>query len=107
MKPIVDEVAKKLRDALKERIDDFRGLYVFGSQARGEATEYSDVDIVVLFEKEYIGLPDELFEILFQMGIEYYDILDLGVIPYTLKNLQQNYILYDEVVRQGVFYGSE
>lgn len=34
MKPIIDEVAQKLRDALKVSISDFEGLYIFGSQVR-------------------------------------------------------------------------
>ena len=105
MKPIVDEIARKLRDSLKESIEDFEGLYVFGSQVRGDAKEDSDVDIVVLFGQEYFGMPDELFEVLFQMRIDYYDMLDLDVLPYTIDNLQQNYIFYDEVVNKGVFYG--
>jgi len=105
MKHIVDEIARKLRDSLKESIEDFEGLYVFGSQVRGDAKEDSDVDIVVLFGQEYFGMPDELFEVLFQMRIDYYDMLDLDVLPYTIDNLQQNYIFYDEVVNKGVFYG--
>jgi len=105
MKPIVDEIAIRLRDSLKESIADFEGLYVFGSQVRGDATEGSDVDIVVLFKQEYFGMPDELFEVLFQMRIDYYDMIDLDVLPYTLDNLQQNYYFYDEVVNKGVFYG--
>ena len=32
MKQIIDEVARTLRDALKEAVADFEGLYVFGSQ---------------------------------------------------------------------------
>jgi len=32
MKQIIDEVARKLRDALKESVADFEGLYVYGSQ---------------------------------------------------------------------------
>jgi len=107
MKPIVDEIARKLRDSLKESIEDFEGLYVFGSQVRGDAKEDSDVDIVVLFGQEYFGMPDELFEVLFQMRIDYYDVIDLDVLPYTINSLQQNYGFYDEVVNKGVFYGQD
>ena len=53
MKPIVDEVARRLGDALRDSIKDFEGLYVFGSQVRGDATDESDVDIVVLFGQHY------------------------------------------------------
>ena len=106
MKSIVNEVACKLRDSLLTQMDDFQGLYVFGSQIRGEATDRSDIDIVVLFNQDYFRLPDALFEILFDIGIEYYDLIDLDVHTETLNSLKLNPFLYDEVVNKGVFYGA-
>ena len=107
MNQIVDEIAKKLRDALQEAIKDFEGLYVFGSQVRGDATKDSDVDIVVLFGQDSFYQPDAFYDILSQMRYDYYDIIDIDILPYTIKELQQNYSFYDEVVNKGVFYGSE
>jgi predicted nucleotidyltransferase len=104
MKPIVDEIAKKLRDALKEAIPDFEGLYVFGSQARGDATEESDVDIVVLFEQERFWQPDEYYNILSKFMYDYYDIIDLDIHTKTQKQLKNNPFFYNEVVNKGVFY---
>ena len=106
MKPIVDEVARKLRDALKENIEDFEGLYVFGSQVRGDATEDSDVDIVVLFGQEYFFKPDPYYEIMSQMRYEYYEIIDLDVLTYTREELQRNLSFHEEVVNKGVYYGA-
>jgi predicted nucleotidyltransferase len=107
MKQIVDEIAKKLRDALKDAISDFEGLYVFGSQVRGDATEDSDLDIVVLFEQERFYQPDAFYEILSKMRYDYYDVIDLDVHRRTRKELERNYSFYDEVVNKGVFYGAE
>jgi predicted nucleotidyltransferase len=107
MKPLVDEVARKLRDALKESIDDFEGLYVFGSQVRGDATEDSDVDIVVLFEHGSSNLPDEYYEIMSDLMYDYYDIMDLDVLPYTRNELESNYFFHEEVVNKGMFYGTK
>ena len=107
MKQIVDEIAKKLRDELQESIKDFEGLYVFGSQVRGDDTKDSDVDIVVLFGQDRLYQPNAFYDILFQMGIDYYDVIDLDVLPYTREQLQRNYSFHDEVVNKGVFYGAE
>jgi len=107
MKQIVDEIAKKLRDALQEAIKDFEGLYVFGSQVRGDAAKDSDVDIVVLFGQDSFYQPDIYYDILSQMRYDYYDIIDIDILPYTRKELQRNYSFHDEVVNKGVFYGSK
>jgi len=107
MKQIVDEIAKKLRNELQKSVKDFEGLYVFGSQVREDATKDSDVDIVVLFGQDSFHLPDAFYDILFQMGIDYYDVIDLDVLPYTRKELERNYIFHNEVVNKGVFYGTQ
>ncbi len=106
MKQVVDEVAKKLRDALKESIPDFEGLYVFGSQVRGDATEDSDVDIVVLFGAERFWQPEAFYDILSKMKYDYYDIIDLDIHPKTKKQLENNPFFYNEVVNKGVFYAA-
>ena len=105
MKQIVDEIARKLRDALKEAISDFEGLYVFGSQVRGDATKDSDVDIVVLFGDSRYKESHDYYHILSKIMYDYYG-NDLDVQRYTRKELEQNYRFYDEVVNKGVFYGA-
>ena len=106
MKPLIHEITQRLRDEFKENINEFEGLYVFGSQVRGDATEDSDVDIVVLFENNSFSLPDPFYDILFQMGIEYHDTVFIDVLPYTREELKRNYNFYDEVVNKGVYYGA-
>jgi predicted nucleotidyltransferase len=107
MKQIVDEIARRLRDTLQEAIKDFEDLYVFGSQVHGNTTKDSDVDIVVLFGQERLYQPDVFYDVLSQMSYDYYDVIDLDILPYTRKELQQNYSFYDEVVNKGVFYGTD
>ena len=106
MKPIVDEVARRLRDALRDSIEDFEGLYVFGSQVRGDATDESDVDIVVLFGQHYFYMPSPFYDIMSQMRAEYYDDFHLDVLDYTRDELQRNLSFHNEVVNKGVYYGA-
>jgi len=106
MKPIIDEVANRLRDELKQSIDDFEGLYVFGSQIRGDAKDDSDLDIVVLFKKSSFYLPDIFYSILSKIDYDYYDKVFMDVLPYTREELQRNYFFHDEVVNKGIFYGT-
>ena len=67
MSPNVAEMTKKVTPALKGR--GVVHAFVFGSVARGEATDKSDVDFLVEFEKgrtllDLAGLHRELEEIL-------------------------------------------
>ena len=105
MKPIVDEVARKFRDALSECISDFEGLYVFGSHVRGDATDESDVDIVVILGEENAIMPDDFCEVLSQIRDDYYEIVDLDVHRRTKESIKRNYVFFNEVVNKGVYYG--
>ena len=105
MSPLVDEIACKLRDSLQASINDFEGLYVFGSQVRGDITSQSDVDIVVLFGHYDMLSPGAFSDIRFQLMYDYEDVIDLDVIPYTRVELENSLSFYDEVVNKGVFYG--
>ncbi len=104
MKPIVDEIAKKLRDSLQKAIADFEGLYVFGSQVSGDSNVDSDIDMVVLFGQERFWQPDVFYEILSKMDYDYYDVIDLDIHTKTKKQLASNPFFYNEVVNKGIFY---
>ena len=92
-----DEIVKRLRSLFeKER----RGLlaYLFGSYARGEVKEGSDLDLAVLLEPDVTGeaLCDTyqglFLEVRRRLGSERFDLLLLNRAPLSLKF---------EVVSQG------
>lgn len=68
-------------------------VYVFGSYARGEATEYSDVDLAVR------GLPDEVFfRAIGQAGCELP--VELDVVALDEDNLFAQWLLKWEAMRR-------
>jgi predicted nucleotidyltransferase len=63
------EIAKELKERLSQAVDliDFR---IFGSRARGDEQEYSDMDVFI----EVLSLPKEMkekiFEIVWEVGFK-------------------------------------
>ncbi|MDR1168533.1 MAG: nucleotidyltransferase domain-containing protein [Heliobacteriaceae bacterium] len=105
MKAVVDEIAQKLRNALKETLEGFEGLYVFGSQVRGDAHEDSDIDIVVLTDKPLSYDTDKsIWRIVGKLEYDYDTFLDVH--PKTREQLELNYFFHEEVVNNGVFYAA-
>ncbi|MCL1971907.1 MAG: nucleotidyltransferase domain-containing protein [Endomicrobia bacterium] len=98
----IDNLAKELRNALQKSFKDFEGLYVFGSQAKGTANEYSDVDIVVIFKNNHENESDEYYRIISKLMYDYGVVLDVH--RRTRKQLEFNYLFHNEVVNRGVFY---
>jgi predicted nucleotidyltransferase len=64
------EFVKRLRDSLSGNVVDVR---LFGSEARGEATPDSDIDVLVVVqpEGERATLEDRVIDIAFDVNLEF------------------------------------
>jgi predicted nucleotidyltransferase len=70
IEPILGEVKDSLREVYGEKL---KGIILYGSYARGDATEGSDIDIIVLLDEitDYDAELDTLFEIIGQIDFKY------------------------------------
>lgn len=70
-KPVVSEFSRRVRQRYGKRL---RGIYLYGSRARGEVSPDSDVDLAVVlsslenFWKEFHGLKQIAYEVSFGQG---------------------------------------
>ncbi len=71
MKPKDYEIAKELKERLSEVVH-LIDLKIFGSRARGDADEYSDMDVFI--EVEYLDkeLKKNIRDITWQIGFDNY-----------------------------------
>ncbi len=82
MKTYIKEALSCLKAKLAENFGAGTELFLFGSAARGEYREFSDVDVLVLVSQEVdISLEEHVFDLAFEVGLEY-DIV-FGVIVYS------------------------
>lgn len=70
MKPMDYEIAKELKEKLSEvvKLIDFR---VFGSRARGDEDEYSDMDVFIEVENIDKELKEIIRNVVWEVGFEY------------------------------------
>jgi predicted nucleotidyltransferase len=64
------EFVKRIRQALSDSIVDVR---LFGSEARGEATPESDIDVLVIVQPDTarVSLEDRIIDIAFDVNVEF------------------------------------
>lgn len=98
----IKTIAEKLRDKLKS-FDDFKGLYLYGSQVKGTAKDKSDIDMVAIFDTINHNKKRSIHGYALDIELEYDIFIDLH--PMTLEELNLNCFFFDEV-KKGIFYGS-
>lgn len=84
LRPALDAYATRLRTRFGARYQELR---LFGSYARGEATEHSDVDVLVivdgLTEVERLVVVDEATAVMLETG------LSLAPLPLSRDKLEE------------------
>jgi predicted nucleotidyltransferase len=105
MDSCIKSALKRLKTRLSEHFGPNIEVILFGSAARGDNREWSDVDVLVLLPAEInISLEEEIFDIAFEVGLEY-DLV-FGVITYskTFWNTHQARMtpLYENIQNEGI-----
>ena len=89
IKPILEEVKENLKEFYGDKL---KGIILYGSYARGEETEDSDIDLIILLER----VPDtceEVLRISRELGdLELtYDTL-ISIIPFEEYEFKSRYL---------------
>lgn len=96
------EIVEKLHNTLRDNFEDFEGLYLFGSHAKGIADNDSDIDVVVLMNAWNWKETSNFYRVISDFTYKHNTEIDLH--PMTRADLERNPFFYNEVVNKGIFY---
>lgn len=80
-------------------------IYLFGSVARGDYSDYSDIDILVLLPFEpNNSIEEQIFDLGYDIELEYGVIFGIIVYPKTFWNseIASSMPLYKNIIKEGV-----
>ncbi|OGH99887.1 MAG: hypothetical protein A2Y25_09780 [Candidatus Melainabacteria bacterium GWF2_37_15] len=95
-----EKIAEELRNSLKER-EDFEGLYLYGSQAKGTQHEDSDIDIAGVFIQD-VSYDREITLKVYDIDLKHDIVIDFQRV--TKEQLIQNPVYFNEI-KKGKYYG--
>lgn len=100
-KKIIESFVKELKEKLGDNIVSIR---LFGSKARGDFREGSDIDIFILVKKKTLKVRDAITEIEVNYDIDYN--LPISTVLYSLfeykKNKELGSFFFENVEKEGV-----
>ena len=94
-----EEFAEAVQDALGERIHE---IILYGSTARGEATKQSDVDVLIVLNNN--ERPKKLYELAFDIGLEYGVVITPHVQTREHFESRQDHPFLKNVLNEGRSY---
>lgn len=99
-------VIYQLNSELKKKYDDFVGITFFGSRCRGDFSEGSDFDIVIMFSKKPGWQKEsDVLGMVLEKELEYDIVIDAKVY-HQAEIMKQNTPFRVAICREGAYYGA-
>ncbi|MCD7733015.1 MAG: nucleotidyltransferase domain-containing protein [Oscillospiraceae bacterium] len=103
---ILDEVAKSYRKTYGNNVTK---ILLYGSYARGDYHDDSDIDIVAIVKGDRLELQNELkkvWDVSDDLGLEYEVIVSPTVIPYDeFEEWKEDLPYYRNIEKEGIVVG--
>ncbi len=96
-----DEIAaitKKFKQAVESKYDIVE-MKLFGSFARGDYSRKSDIDLMVRLPRVDRNIEEDLFNIAYDLELEYDCVIDVIVLP---QNIGNNIMIYQNIQKEGI-----
>ena len=98
MKEKVRIITNLFKQEIKQKYDLIE-MRLFGSSARGDSSDESDIDILVRLPEVNRKIEEELFDLAYNLELEYDCLIDVIVLP--LK-LEKPIPLYDNIDKESI-----
>ncbi len=101
-----EQLVTEITTALKVHYPEFKGVYFFGSQSRGNSTTNSDWDFAIVFDRKIDWkFKDEIRGILYDIMLKNNVVIDSHIYS-TSEILHPRTPFCEIVLKEGVFYGT-
>ncbi|MFZ2149164.1 MAG: nucleotidyltransferase domain-containing protein [Sedimentisphaerales bacterium] len=94
----VAAITKQFRQAVENKYNIIE-MKLFGSFARGDYSRTSDIDLMVRLPKVDRNIEEDLFNIAYDLELEYDCVIDVIVLP---QNFNNNILIYQNIQKEGI-----
>lgn len=100
------EILKDLKNHLIKNIgDSVKDVILFGSQASGKQTEYSDYDILIILDNEYSGEDENrILDLCYDIDLKYDILFDVHILSKSeLNSIRGRQAVFSKAIKSGIY----
>ncbi len=101
-----EKIVTDLKDHLVRNFgNSIRDVILFGSQAKGNADEYSDYDVIIVVENDYTGKDENaILDLCYDIDLKYNILLDVHIISKKeLNSIRGRQPVYLNALKSGIY----
>ena len=102
---LTNKIINEIKNEMKEKYPDFRGIYLFGSSAKGDFNEDSDYDLAIITNGTVnFTVKQNIRNTIYEYMLLYDIIIDNPIISNDDLLNPQSYLI-EKIKSEGVYYG--
>lgn len=101
-----EKIVTDLKDHLVRNFgNSIRDVILFGSQAKGNADEYSDYDVIIVVESDYTGKDENaILDLCYDIDLKYNILLDVHIkSKKELNSIRGRQPVYLNALKSGIY----
>ena len=85
--------------------DSIKDVVLFGSQARGDSSEYSDYDILIVLAKDYSGKDEnKILDLCYDIDLKYNILIDVHLLSQReMKSKRGKQPIFINALKSGLY----
>ncbi len=100
------EIVKKLKHHLVQHFgNSVKDVILFGSQADGNANDYSDYDVLIILNKSYSGKEEnKILDLCFDINLKFDIILDVHILSESeINSTRGRQAVFSKAIKSGIY----
>ena len=108
MKEIKDKNLEKILEDINFSLGEFLNhqykLILFGSRARGEEGEFSDVDLMVILDDKMSNFEtkEKIRDIIHDFSLKYPYLFSVMIVSKSLAQKRRGFLVFDSIQKEGI-----
>ena len=102
----VSEILTELKNHLIENYgSSVQDVILFGSRARGDASEYSDFDVLIVLKRKYSPKDeDRILDLCYDIDLKYNILIDVHIMSEREKNsIRGRQPVFKNAIKSGIY----